>query len=430
MKKFGFSLALCALLFGANGLSQDKSAAYLLMESVRKNAGHLKSGFVGGYPQHTEEFTWTTDWVLSRTIETSYKSFGEPEVMIYTLGEDKTKELFSYDGQNQLTERKTQVWIGGVWVDHDRWVATYNSFGYQVEARSEILEGSSWVILSGTQSVLTMDGDRIHIITTKDWNSDTGTWVESGRRTYSYEGAGQKITGIIFEKWENQWLLNSKVEYSWSGNQLSQAIMYDYVENAWKRSGKYDYEYPDDYTSITTMSMDDEAGGWTPFMRFSDFSDSHGNLTLSQTEMYMDAWIVFTATKYLLTYAGNNLTQVISQISQFTSGGAWENQGKSIFSNFASLSTDVTPLDAAGLKVFPNPAGMQATISLSLLKTGPVTLQVISVNGQKILEETFTASALDVYYLLNLKKVPRGSYLLVASDKQGVEIGKTRLIRQ
>ena len=59
-----------------------------------------------------------------------------------------------------------------------------------------------------------------------------------------------------------------------------------------------------------------------------------------------------------------------------------------------------------------------------------VVLSVISISGQQIMEETFTASGSDINYPLNLSKVSPGTYLLIVRDKQGTEIGKTRLIKE
>jgi hypothetical protein len=152
--------------------------------------------------------------------------------------------------------------------------------------------------------------------------------------------------------------------------------------------------------------------------------------------MYLTSWAVFIAIRFQLTYSGNNLTERITQaFSMFpptvqgaSSGLMYINKLKEVFSNFASMSTDITPL-AAGLTVFPNPAGKQAIVRLSLLKAGSVTLSVFSMTGQKILEETITANGSDVNYQLNLNGVRPGSYLLIARDKQGNEIGKTQLVK-
>jgi len=438
MKKFGISLAMCAILFAVSGLAQDNYIPFLLKESIKKNAAQFKSGIVGSYPRHTEEFNWVTDWVIYRTIETSYTSFGEPAVIEYNQGGNRTRNLYSYNDQRQETELITQDLTAGNWVNKTRQTSTCNSSGYQLESRSEQWNGTSWDLKNGTQTVLEMEGDRIHIATSKDWSQETGSWINSGRQTYTYAGAGANFTSVVMENWENQWLLSFKMEYSWSGNQVSQAIIYEYTDNAWKRSAKYVYEFPDTYSSVMTVYTDDGAGGWTPASRNTSNYDSHGNQTLEQIEIYMADWTVYMATQYQLTYAGNNLTERITQtyslfppaIQGSTSTITWKNVKKEVFSNFASLSTDITLLPDTGLSVFPNPAGKQAIVRLSLLKAGSVSLSVYSMNGQKILEENITANGSDVNYLLNLNGVRPGSYLLIARDKQGNEIGKARLIRE
>lgn len=435
MKRKKVTLVVCAILIAAGSFAQDIKP-YLLKESMRIRAAQLKSGIVGSYPRHTEEFNWDEDWVLYQTIETSYTTFGEPQAIEYTQGTNKNRDLFSYDGHN-LIERKSQQWTGGAWVDFERWTSSYNALGYETESRNEQWNGSSWVMKGGTQTTITMDGNRIQVVTDKDWNPDTGTWVNSGRQTYSYSGAGQYFASVILENWENQWVPSMKMDYTWSGDHFTEVIVFEYDNSAWKRSMKYTYEYPDALTTKMTMYMDDEEGGWTGATRTTTTLDTHGNLTLEQMEMFIMDWTVFMSTRFQLTYDGNNLTQRITQTySMFppTVPGTnttplWKNVFKEVFSNFASLSTDITLIPDTGLTIFPNPAGKEAVVRLSLPKAGTVILSVFTMTGQKVLEEIMTSNGSDVNYQMNLSTVSPGSYLVIARDKQGNEIGKARLIK-
>jgi hypothetical protein len=419
-------------------LAQNIYTPYLVKESARIKATQLKTGIVGSYPRHTEEFNWETDWVLFRTIETSYTSFGEPAAIEYTQDGNKTREIFSYDGQHNEIERVYQNYSGSAWVNSERHVASYNASGYQTETRDEEWNGTSWDLKFGTQSVITQDGDRIQVVTSKGWNSDTQAWENTTRQTYSYNGTGTNYGSVIIETWNGQWVNSVKMDYTWASNAISEVIVFNYEDNAWKRASKYVYEYPNSTTDVFTVYMDDGSGGWTPTSRITSTVDSHGNLTLEQTEMYITDWMIFMASRYQLTYAGNNLTQRITQTySMFepatvgiTTGSSWKNTLKEVFSNFASLSSDVTTLPDAGLSIFPNPAGKETMVRLSPQKAGAIILSVVSMTGQIILEKEFTVNGADVNFQLNLHDVRPGSYLLIARDKQGAEIGKSRLIKE
>ncbi|MFA6127590.1 MAG: T9SS type A sorting domain-containing protein [Bacteroidales bacterium] len=428
MKKIVLSLVAFAMLFTTNALAQNAYIPHLIKEMQRKNDIQLKSGVVGSYPRHTEEFNWTTAWVLFRTLETSYTSFGEASAIEYTQGSNKTRRLFSYDAQHNGTEHKYQNWNGTAWVDVERWTSTYNASGYETETRHETWNGA-WVLQDGTQNTYTMDGNRISVVTMKEWNMMTQTWDNSLRETYTYSGTSIYFGTIIVEKWEvNQWVNQTKVEYSWTGDKVSTSIMYDWTNNVWVVSGKIVNEYPDNLTTVMTIFTDDGSGGWMAVSRTTSTVDSHGNATLQQTEMNMGTWTIFAAIRYTLTYDGNNLTQRITET--FTFGGNWTNTKKEVFSNFASLSTDITLMPDIGLTVFPNPAVSETMVRISQPNPGQVTLTLTSITGQKVLEETITATGSDVNFQLNLSKVGRGSYILVARDKQGVSIGKTHLIKE
>jgi len=423
MKKVRLSLAICAILVVANGLAQENYMPLLLKESIKLHAAQFKSGIVGSYPRHTEEFNWETDWVLFRTIETSYTSFGEPAVIEYNQNGNRTRKLYSYNDQHRETEVIIQAMTDGVWVNQSRQVTSYNNLGYELEYHNEQWNGTGWALKEGTQMSYEMDGDRVKIVILKEWNADTSTWVNSIRETYSYSVTGSNYSSLIMEMWDNAWVPSLKMDITWNGNQMSESLSYSYSDNVWTLTGKNVYEFQANNSTITTSYTYLGPENWMPSSRITLTFDSHGNATLAQMEMYITSWTVFSATRFQLTNSGNNLTERITQSNSM-------NVKKEVFSNFASLSTDVTLLPDAGLTVFPNPAGKQAIVRLSLLKAGSVTLSLISVTGQEIFKENVTANGSDFNYQLNLNGVRPGSYLIIARDTQGNEIGKARFIKE
>jgi hypothetical protein len=438
MKKIGISIAICTIIFAANGLAQDNTMPYLLKESIKKNVAQLKSGIVGSYPRHTEEFKYETDWVPFRTIETSYTSFGEPSVVEYNQGGNRTMDLYSYNDSHRQTEVKNQAMIDGIWVNQSRQVMSYNNQGYELEFRNEQWNGTGWDLVAGSQLSYETDGERITVLTSKSWNSDTSTWENSMRETYTYSASGILYSSSIMDMWDNGWVPTLKNEYTWTtGNQVWQWLSYTYDNGEWVLSSKTIYEYQTNNSTIMTSYSYLGPETWMATSRITITYDSHGNSILNQMEMNMGEWTIFSSTRYQLTYAGNNVTERITQayslfppaVKDATTTITWKNILKEVFSNFASLSTDITQLPEAGLRVFPNPTGKQAIVRLSVLKAGPVSLSVFSMTGQKILEEVFTPNGSDVNFVLNLDGVRPGSYVLIARDKQGSEIGKTRLIK-
>jgi hypothetical protein len=316
---------------------------------------------------------------------------------------------------------------GGIWVNQSRQVTTYNNLGYQLESRDEQWNGTSWDLTSGTQTSYEMEGNRFNVMIFKDWNTETSSWVNSMRETYTYTGTDIHYSSAIQDMWDNTWVPTRKSEYTWNGNMIAESLDYSYENNAWSLQGKTVFEFQANNSMIFTSYIYLGPDNWMGSSRYTAINDSHGNTTMVQMDIFMTAWTIFSATRYQLTYSGNNLTR---RITQNAAGPIWNNIRKEEFSNFASMSTDISLLPDAGLSVFPNPAGKQAIVRLSLLTAGTVTLSVISLTGQRILEETFAANGSDINYQLNLSKVRPGSYLLIARDKQGNEIGKVRLIKQ
>ncbi len=421
-------IAVCAIISVSNVFAQTVNIPWLQKQEMKKNARQLKSGVVGSYPQHTDEYNWGVDWAIYQTIETSYNTNGDPLSIEYNQGGVRKKNLYTYNNQHLQTEELIQVYSGSAWENQSRTTTTYNTLGYDLENRMEQWTGTAWVLQSGTQSAYELDGDRVRVATVKDWKSESSTWVNSSRETYTYTGTDARYSTIIAEQWNDAWVNQSKMEVSWSGNNISQFISYSYENGAWVLSSKMIYQWLENNSSIMTVYSYVGADTWMQSMRTTTNYDSHGNMTLNQAEMYFGtSWMIYTSTRYLLTYSGNNLTQRITQTFNTVQ---WANMLKEAFSNFASLSTDITLMPDSGMVVFPNPAGNQALVRISLLKSESFTLTVLTVTGQKVIEQTFTGHGSDYIYPVNLEQVPSGSYILMARDQQGAEIGKTRLIKQ
>jgi len=438
MKKSLLLTVICAILFFSNSLAQDPYIPYLIKKSIGANAQLMKSGIQGSYPRHTEEFDWTEDWVLGRTIETSYTSFGEPAVIEYNQGGNRSMDIFSYNDQHFETEMIHKVMVDGSWVNQSRNVNNYNSQGDILESLSEEWTGTGWDLKEGTQITYQLDGNRISVMTSKSWNNATSTWDNEMRETYTYSGPSVYYTTVVSENWANEWVYFSKMELTWNGSSVTETLNYTYEGGDWVLAGKTSYEYRDNDSMVMTFYDPDVDGTWSASSRFSWTNDDHGNEILNQMEMFMGNWLVLSATRYQLSYSGNNVTQRITQVySMFdpalkgvATGVDWKNVKKEVFSNFASLSTDVTLMPEKGISVFPNPAEKQVVVRLALVQAGNVNLKVISITGQVVLDENITANGSDVNYLLDLRDLQRGSYFLIAHDKQGKEIGTTRLIKQ
>jgi hypothetical protein len=236
------------------------------------------------------------------------------------------------------------------------------------------------------------------------------------------------MASAIQENWiNNAWVTSLKQEYTWTGDRPTQVIESSNVNGVWVITGKSIYDWTAN-DSFTMTSYTYENLTWTESFRLVNNYDSHGNTTLVEGDFYYgNTWTIVSGSKFDLTYNGNNLTQRITQ--QYTIA-MWQNYKKEVFSNFASLGTGVTVMPDKGLSIYPNPAGKQATVRMTNVEPGSVTFSLLSMTGQKVLEEIVNGNGNDIHFELNLERVPRGTYLLMALDRNGAEIGKTRLIKE
>jgi hypothetical protein len=165
--------------------------------------------------------------------------------------------------------------------------------------------------------------------------------------------------------------------------------------------------------------------------RFIEEFDAHQNPALFTWEgMNTGAWVLLEGERYTMAYEGEHALSRISETSQADSTGnpqPWMKNTKEVYSDFFNLGTNPITAEAIGITCYPNPAGDQTMVKIILSKAGTFLLSLYSLTGQKVFEENVSSNGTEIRYQLNLTNILPGSYLVVATDKDGSELGKTRL---
>ena len=165
----------------------------------------------------------------------------------------KTEYQYSYNSNNNDTIQLCNVWdsIAKQWLPHDKGVFFYNSNGLDtlyVDSLYSTRSKTNYVIYSKTVRYYNSNG-KDTLIELYNWDSNTNQWTAIQKFEYAYNASGtdtsetyynfQSVqkeyysfnskgmpTGYFDYKWNattNQWVCNSKLEYTYSnGNNIMQ----------------------------------------------------------------------------------------------------------------------------------------------------------------------------------------------------------------
>ncbi len=404
------------------------------LESSREN---LKTGSSTDLPGKTEVYTWPdTSWIKEKTITTVYNVAGHAlsELWDMVVGNDQ-KIFFTYNANNDLTERLFQVVNNGIWKDsiRERWqYSSHNDLSFYVY--ESIVEGS-WVISEGYKMDLEYSGNLLTREVYYVYDTIASAWNLAERYTYSYTNG--KLTGEILEVYKDgTWVLDSRYsDFKDAQGRVDSSYIETWSGTAWVKGAMEKFIYTGQYGIGITMYQWDTVGKtYLPTDKwFQDYNSRRGLISLTWEVWTGTEWILMIGYRVTETLSGQRVVMRITELYSFDwfsgSDGKWENTVKEVYSDFIKLGTD--PLIAAppGILCYPNPAGSQTAVSFTLPNNGDVVLVVYSLTGQKVFEQSFSTGSSNFLYQLNLDKVPPGTYLLTAVDSRGKLIGKTRLVR-
>lgn len=415
---FFTTIVLAVISLGLN--AQDSKTLRLDNPESR-----FKTDIQGSFPQHVVESNWWDGaWSPFGTMDIQYFSNSDVKVIESADGGGKTKETFSYSEDGLIYQSIMQQWANNQWENMTRETenmgANGNYLGYTVDSWID----GAWVLEEGMEYTHEMVGNKSVSIVVRVKHSGED-WVNQQRSSFTYEGNEDRPASIISEFWEDgDWVKSMKTEITYVDAHTSEQIMSTWSENAWSVSSKMELEDRDNGSSTITYYsfMGNE---WLPSSRFRNENDTHGNEILYVTEMYMDGWIVFMGTQYILTYDGNNLTQRITQESADNTPGmkslSWMNSYKEDFSNFYSSSTGDILKDNIRVDVYPNPAVENIFVKINNPgQEDMLNVRVFSLTGQVVIEQSLHSVRGLQQLTLPVNDLKAGSYLFQVRSEKGV----------
>jgi hypothetical protein len=201
--------------------------------------------------------------------------------------------IYTYDANGQILTGVVKSWVGTSWVNSDKIINTISSG----KIINKLSQGWGGVWINSSQDIITFSGNNMINELFQNWNGTS--WDNSGMNTNTYFGSNlinhleQKWNGTV---WEN---LNQNT-FIYSGNNMTGALftMWDSIAATWDTLSRETFTYVNN-NMITDLAENFNSGVWS--------------------------------NAYMVDYVYNINDVVDSSKDQEWNGGAWDLAGKDNF---------------------------------------------------------------------------------------------------
>lgn len=188
-----------------------------------------------------------------------------------------------------------EYWDGSAWKNSQRFLNTYNSYGFNTYSKYQSWNGSAWVDQSQTTSYGDASGNPTLSIS-QSWVSASSTWSNSSRFSTTYTTSGKAL---------------SQTSEYWDGNN-------------WVNSFRFLNTYDNNLFNTTSKYQNWIGSAWIDISKTTISNNANGNATLSISQNWVSAASTWSNSSELsTTYTTSGKTLI--QTGENWNGSAWEN---------------------------------------------------------------------------------------------------------
>lgn len=329
-----------------------------------------------------------------------------------TIWNQDNRELRQYDANNNLTERIQQNWDGFAWVNQYRFY-----YEYDIENRKTLELFQEWTAMSWANRNRTSyeyDGN-LEIWVSQSW--DGTIWKSSERRVIEYNTDGKR-TQLLFQSPNgSNWVSSYRVTYQYTGNNIL-AIDQKWEGNTWINSRQSYKEIDLNGNELSFTVQIWNGGVWENELRFLYAYDANGNLISNHLQIWWEAQSQWPNGNLVL-YEYDDDQNLILAVGQQWNGSEFIVTGreKYYYDSFVSTSeSDTEPLD---IQVSPNPSNGTFFLHAQELEQQPCQVFLYDQLGRQCFQQSCSGLALEA---IDGSHLPNGVYILrvIASDGKQV----------
>ncbi len=332
-------------------------------------------------------------WVNSSLNEFTYDGGGNNTSDIFSSWnlenqnyELMNKKVLGYDENGNRISDTDYSWdeTSGEWIQAYRYLYTYNTEGNLTIGYSYFWDETttSWEMSGRIERSYDMYGNLTEEINSW-WDMSTSQWMNSSKTENSYN-VNNLIIESIFYMWDfmgNDWMNMSKTEYTYNSYDFLTLLM-DFQWNS--TSNQWVYDYKDEFTYDSNMNMiQDMEYEW------------NGSVWVVSGKYEYNYNNDFTFNELILPWffeqGISGLQHMLLDITEY-SGSSFELTGKSIF-NYSEVNiTGIENVEADQIGVYPQPAS--SVVSFNWESISPeLRLEVYDVSHRKLIDQTVRKNA-------------------------------------
>lgn len=348
---------------------------------------YLGAGSLVTYYLHAETtWAWTgSEWIVSYRSLYTYTNDNLTELLEQTWSvdhwENDGRTLNTYDGSDRISTSIFQIWDSdsSAFLNYFKFDYTYNGSGFISEVIVQNWVGGMWV--NSSRGVATYSGDLLTIQLSQSWTGST--WVDVSRMVFSYSGSN--VTEVLSQSWTGSaWGDTYRTTNTYSGNNLTQSIYQQWTGSEWVNISRDDMQYDGSGHEIRSQDYNWVSNAW--------------NLTDSDTMKYTGEQLTelvnvnisqifnsVTRTTFEYDGAGN----LIEEILYFDFFGTLQPATRTTYYYTTSGIFDgdaevAQPSEFDIGQNYPNPFNLSTVIPYSLSGDAHVKITVCNILGQTV----------------------------------------------
>jgi len=320
------------------------------------------------------QFRNATAWVNTLLTTNTYDANNNLTSEVYQQWNNNAWEntdsiTYTYDANDNRTSKLWEQWNGSGWNNYDLRIDTYNVANYLI---SEVQYWYDTAWENDGQDIYTYDGNNnLTSELEQGWNGST--WDNSWQRIYTYDAYNNRTSELwqnwINSAWENE--LQANYSYDVNNNKIS-VLEQHWNGSGWVNYSQHAYTYDASNYLISESGQDWIGNAWEDAYQTTYTYDANYNLINVLKLRHISGSIWRNNYQYISTYDDNNFT--LSNSHKFWNLSGTVLQGDSTDYYFHTIVGINNLVGREGsITVYPNPTSTSITLltpikgSLSIL---------------------------------------------------------------